>query len=309
MLTVNDNCLEKGELNASYMAGKDVASVKYLVVPGWKKDCTGSLREALLQEVSEKGAVAKDGEISDNIPFGVHSLIACAFNAEGELVESAIAICYGREDDSTNWTPLGKCEYSEAFLRYTYSDMECDSYQVEIEESTQRPGVYRLVDPYGDIYPNYGFFKENGYLANHGGHHYLIVDASNPTRVMIEASPIGIDAGDGEAQLFSVSWYEVQNGMDPDDEEIVLDYGNLTDGKITFPGGAIATYEEGYGITRGNLEHNFYIQLPGTTGIETIGTEKEAEYFTISGIKVAQPSKAGVYIRRSGDITTKMIVK
>ncbi|MDE5758038.1 MAG: hypothetical protein K2H85_05440, partial [Allobaculum sp.] len=126
---------------------------------------------------------------------------------------------------------------------------------------------------------------------------------------MIEASPIGIDAGDGEAQLFSVSWYEVQHGVDADDEEVILDYGTLANGRITFPGGAIATYEEGYGITRGNLEHNFYIQLPETTGVESVGTTTEAEYFTASGLKVAKPSKSGIYIRRSGDTTTKVLVK
>ena len=308
-VTIDDNCLDDGVLNASYMAGEDVASVKYLVVPGWKKDCTGALRESLMQEVAEKGIPAAGGEIKESIPFGVHSLVAVAYNAEGEPVESSIAICYGRTDDAANWTPLGKCEYSEAFLRYAYMDMECDPYGVEIEESAQNPGVYRLVNPYGEIYPKYGFFKDNDYLAKHGGNHYLVVDASDPERVMIEASPTGIDTGDGEAQLFSVSWYAVQNGMDPDDEEVALDYGTLADGRITFPGGAIATYEEGYGITRGNLEHNFYIQLPESTGVSAVDPERTAEYFTTSGIKVARPSKAGIYIRRSGDAATKIIVK
>lgn len=308
-VSIDNNCLENGELSVSYQVGQDVASVKYLVVPGWKKECTASVRESLLKELSENGTVATDGVIKDKIPFGVHSLVAGAFNAEGESVESTIKICYGTTDDAANWTSLGKCEYSEAFLRYAYMDMECDPYQVEIEESAWKPGVYRLVNPYGDAYPKYGFFQENDYLVKHDGNHYLVVDASDPDRVMIEASPTGIDPGDGEAQLFSVAWYAVQNGADPDDEEVVLDYGTLADGRITFPGGAIATYEEGYGITRGNIEHNFYIQLPESTGIETISTEKEAEYFTTSGIKVAKPSKAGVYIRRSGDATTKVLIK
>ncbi|MDE6741454.1 MAG: hypothetical protein K2J58_03895, partial [Muribaculaceae bacterium] len=118
-LTVNidDNCLENGELNASYLVGEDVASVKYLVVPGWKKDCTGALRESLLQEVAAEGITAIGGEIKANIPFGVHSLAAVAFNADGEPVESSITVCYGRTEDAENWIPLGKCEYSEAFLR------------------------------------------------------------------------------------------------------------------------------------------------------------------------------------------------
>lgn len=308
-VTIDDNCLDDGILSASYMAGEDVGSVKYLVVPGWKKDCTGILRESFLQEVAEKGTPAAGGEIKEKIPFGVHSLVAVAFNAEEEPAESSIAVCYGRTDDASNWISLGKCEYSEAFLRYAYMDMECDPYEVEIEESARKPGVYRLVNPYGEIYPNYGFFRDNDYLAKHGGNHYLVVDASDADRVMIEASPTGIAPEDGEAQLFSVSWYAVQNGIDPDDEDVILDYGTLADGRITFPGGAIATYEEGYGITRGNLEHNFYIQLPESTGVSAVGSEGTPEYFTTSGIKVAKPSKAGIYIRRSGDATTKVIVK
>lgn len=308
-VSIANECLEDGMLSASYHAGEDVASVKYLIVPGWKKDCKGSTLESLEQKVAEEGILAAGGEIKDNVPFGVNSLVVVALNADGEPVKSHIAVCYGRTDDAANWTPLGKCGYSEAFLRYAYLDMECDPYDVEIEESATKPGVYRLVNPYGKAYPYYDFFKRNGYLAKHGGDHYLIVDASDPERVMIEASPTGIDPGDGEAQLFSVSWYAIQNGVDPNDVEVVLDYGTLSDGKITFPGGAIATYEENYGITRGNLEHNFYIQLPESTGVSAVGSEEASEYFTISGMKVDKPSNAGIYIRRSGDQATKVIVK
>lgn len=308
-VTLEESCLENGDLHASCIAGADITSVKYMVLPGWKKDSYGSARESIMQDLKEHGTEVTDGEIKAQLPFGVHSLVTGAFNAEGDLVESNIMVCYGRTDDAANWKPLGKCEYNEAFLRYTYLDMECDPYQVEIEESTQTPGLYRLVNPYGEVYPKYDFFKENDYLAQHGGDHYLIVDASNPDRVMIEASPIGIEAEDGEAQLFSISWYAVQNGADPDDEEIVIDYGTLANGRITFPGGAIATYEQGYGITRGNLQHNFYIQLPGTTGVASIDNSKEATYFTISGTQVSQPTKGGIYIRRCGDLNTKVVIK
>lgn len=51
---------------------------------------------------------------------------------------------------------------------------------VAIEESISRPGYYRLVNPYVEYAPKY-----QG-LSHHEGHvHYLYIDASVPSQVML----------------------------------------------------------------------------------------------------------------------------
>lgn len=53
------------------------------------------------------------------------------------------------------------------------------------------------------------------------------------------------------------------------------------------------------------------VPLGDSSGVETPvadATEAPAEYFTLQGVRVANPSN-GIYIRRQGNTTTKVLVK
>ncbi len=302
---VSDVCVTGNQVVCAYQAGSDVTAVKYMVVPGY---VSGSPTAFAI--VAKDGTVAEDDVFGCTIEPGANTIIAVAVAPDGSPAAGYAAVCYG-EHPSEGWKAIGKAEYSEAILSETYQNITVDPYMVDVEESETVPGYYRLVNPYGEAYPNYATFFEYGYALAHQHNHYMVIDATAPDRVMIEATPIGYDFGDGEVQICSEAWFAIQQGMDADDEEVVAAYGKLADGKITFPGGALLCIEPGYGISRGNTNHTFYIQLP-TTGVSNVSVENsaaEAEYYTLGGVRLNKVAAPGLYIRRTGDKVEKIAVK
>jgi hypothetical protein len=63
-----------------------------------------------------------------------------------------------------------------------------------------------------------------------------------------------------------------------------------------------------YPVIKSTLSLDF--ELPYTNGVEGIESDNiDCEYFTISGIKVNKPEEGGLYIRKQGTKTEKIIVK
>lgn len=298
------------DLSFGYRTGADVATVKYDIRKGLHG--FGSSGSALADETAQSGKVAADGMITVQPVFGVNTVTAVALEEGGAVVGSKTFYCYGQQTQSEEWKNIGKASYSEDLLASIYSpELEHAVYEVDIEENIANPGLYRLVNPYGPAYPQYDFLvDEKNILTGHDHDHYMIVDATDPERVMIEASPIGMDFSYGPVSVFSVSWLSIQQGKSPDDSEVMLDYGTLADGKITFPGGAIFIYMPDFGLPRGNINHQFHITIPNLSGIDSTGISgNEAVFYTLDGRKVRRPESAGIYIRRCGDVTGKVLVK
>lgn len=220
--------------------------------------------------------------------------------------------CYGQQEQADKWKNIGKAEYSEDVLFSVYPEyLASHVYEVDMQESVTTPGRYRLVDLYGPAYPEYDYLVgDENILTGHDHHHYVIVDATNPERVFIEPSPLGMDFGYGEVTFFSEGYLSMLRDEDMEDPLVIEGFGTLADGKITFLGGALYLYMPDFGMPRGNINHKFYIKLPGTVSIDSVNAESgEAEYYNISGLKVTEPTAAGIYIRKTGDRTEKIYVK
>ena len=52
---------------------------------------------------------------------------------------------------------------------------------------------------------------------------------------------------------------------------------------------------------------NFTHQADITTGVSTVVSDANAEYFTIQGVRVAEPQKGQIYIERKGSTVTKRV--
>lgn len=311
-LATDEICSSTPAYTATYTVGTDATGVKYAALPGRPS------AEELLAAVEASEATTA-GEFNVTLSWGINTIMAAAVKADGTLGETTTTMVYGMWDDAENWKSIGMATYSDGIIPDAWGQgFSTQPYSVPVEENVNTPGLYRLINPYGSNWPKLEAFRNDpdGVVLDHGHNHYLLIDATNPARVMIPASPVGLQtAFTGPAQIYSNCWdYINNNGASPDSPQVEAEYGTLANNKITFPGGAITFYEAGYGATRANINHNFSITLPsqGENGIDTLtpsAAAAPAEYFRLDGTSVAAPTAPGLYLRRQGNTVEKHLVK
>lgn len=136
---------------------------------------------------------------------------------------------YVTEPNPEVFKSLGMCSYTDDIVS-TLFGAPTVTYQVEIQESVDNPGKYRLVNPYGEIYP----YNEPGdWDADNT--YYLTIDATDPDYVNLVQSDLGIDWGYGPMTALSFADYFIDAGEATKDQMKAAGYyGKLVDGVITF---------------------------------------------------------------------------
>ncbi len=162
------------------------------------------------------------------------------------------------------WTSLGMCEYTEDILASMFyfmddGDMVC-TYEVEIQENTETPGLFRLVNPYGEAYP----FNEPGDWDD-SREYYIEINATDPDGVYIESQDTGCDWGYGRFYVWSYADYLYQYGFGTRDAIKEMGWcGTYADGVITFPlYGLVLSIPAYYGyLDYANYDEAFKIVMP-----------------------------------------------
>lgn len=158
------------------------------------------------------------------------------------------------------WTSIGKCTYTDDFIS-TFYNVPNTPYQVEIQQNDLTPGLYRLVNPYGKGYP----YNEPGDYDT-SSDYYMVIDATNPDRVVVERFLSGMDWGEGEFMMWSFAGYYLNRGMSPDDVDAKGYYGTLENGIITWPKGTLLVGlpgDNGYSLAPANNNGAARIVMPG----------------------------------------------
>ena len=243
--------------------GEDVASVKVgmaltsdpnAVVAGI---LNGSI-EAV--EITEAGTVrypmATPGE---------YIAVAISFDAEGNPQEAAMAEFEYVGGAGPVWNSLGMGQYTEGFVCSLFN-VQPVSYVVEVQECEDKPGLYRMVNPYGEAYP----YNQAGDWDT-SKDYYLEINAEDPEGVYIEAQKLGFDWGYG---MFSASSYAYMLMANYDLETIkAAGYcGKLQDGVITFPTqGLLVTMESEDGWYYANVAYDENDQpIPGSGSFKLV---------------------------------------
>ena len=137
----------------------------------------------------------------------------------------------------STWKTLGKCKYTEHMVLELFGNPEI-TYEVEIQESTEKSGYFRLINPYKSLFSN-GYYDDTT-------NHYMYIDATNPEQVYIPEFQTGLNLGYGNISLISTAGYYLEKGYE---EEASMYYGKLNDGVISFPANGMAIsmseYKEG----------------------------------------------------------------
>ena len=240
MLTTDKGMYALGEVTI----GSDLTSVKVGVAPG--NDIDG-IADEIDNGTLDSVEIYADQEVrvpfDSNNPNGQYTMVAVGY-IDGEMVSSeGVTFNYyaSNYDPNEGWTSLGYVDYTDGYmvaLFPIYPDYEeLTTYSVEIQESEDYPGLYRLVNPYGEVYP----LNEPGDYSS--GYYYLYIDATDPNMVYIPTTYQALDWGYGQMITSSFAGWIIENGYAPDEVNDILHqleyfdgnaFGTLADGKITF---------------------------------------------------------------------------
>ena len=147
------------------------------------------------------------------------------------------------------YTSLGSAQYTEDLLTAVYG-IGNDTFPIEIQQSDENPGVYRLKNLYNvnsPFFQLYSFSDGSGTTSDY----YITIDCSDPEAVTIAKQPLGFTLeGMGELSLYSTA------------------PGSFKDGVITFPKEGLSlvipSYSDNYPTNASGL---FKVVLPGASDV------------------------------------------
>lgn len=308
-------CVDEDTFDFSVKAGKDVTSVKYMLVAGiyGLNDNTGA-------QVAKNGATLASTSGNWSLTLNLtgmddfeYTFFVVACDEAANYTSGRVAWMVHSVNNEAEWKDFGKAEYTDDIISsiYTFS-LEEDknaTYEVTVQESVTTPGLFRICQPYGKgTYYDFG----NKHDMDHA--HFLIIDASDPDRVEVNPSAIGFEGGGSGFFVMSTAAVLLDNGSK--EEEVAGYYGKYDkeNGIITIPAKGIAygDTKEPTGLYLANESGAFKIKFISQAGIcETTGPDNgsEAEYFDLNGRKIAAPDAAGIYIVRRADKVDKIVVR
>lgn len=173
------------------------------------------------------------------------------------------------------WISLGKGMYRDDYVTGFFG-VDNVEYAVEIQENQEKPGLYRLVNPYCASYP----YNDPGDWDD-SQNWYIEIDATRPDAVFITQQNTGMEWSYGRFFIWSMAdYYMVRQGKTLDEVKEAGYTGTLENGIITFPANSLlismSEYNEG-GFYTCNGSGLFRVVLPGYTAadysaeIETVG--------------------------------------
>lgn len=271
--------------------GEDVASAKVAMVKG---DDIEAAIAGIIDESIASTTIEEDGEVKFLFDGdGTYSVVVVTYDADGNAKGNTYQT-FEFVGTASKWESLGIGLYTDDLVTGIYGSygVSSVSYEVEVEENLDTPGLYRIVNPYGAAYPNN---EEGDYDASKK--YYLEINACDPEGVYYEYQSLGFDWGYGEFYTYSMAWYYMQNGYDFETVKEAGYCGTLVDGVITFPVKALAMGMPDYGTVYANMNGAFKLVLPEAyTATATVNARSLVGAFnkaeaTPSGLQITKYNK------------------
>lgn len=254
---------------ADIQLGADVENAKVVMVEG--NDIQAAIN-GILDGSLEGIEISQSGSV--NIPStanGLCSIVAVGYG-EGESQEVAYT-SFEFSAGTDRWMSLGTALYTEDLMTTLYK-VDNPTYEVEIQENSENPGVYRLVNPYGEAYP----YNEPGDWDD-SQNHYLVINAQDPEGVFIDQQKMRLNWGDGALIISSLAANYLGQGATLEEVKAKGVCGSLTDGVITFPvKSLLCTLESETSFYYGNINGAFKVVLPDAAAtVQTQATTKSVK--------------------------------
>ncbi len=253
---------ETKTVTATVTLGEDVETARVALV---ESSNSSSAIEAVEAGEVEYTEITESGEVTLSCTkSGTYYLVAVSY-AKDKARESA----YERISYQGTWTSLGNCQYTDDFFT-TFWYVENLTWEVEIQECDEQPGLYRLVYPYDGKYPYNEEYDDGTADWDKSKTYYLEINACDPEGVYITPQEIGVDWGNGMISLSSYSGYYISEGWTLDQMKEEGHCGTLKDGVITFSEKDLLISMAGYyggGWYYANYNGAFKVVLPGASGV------------------------------------------
>lgn len=207
--------INKGESGSS----PDIDSIKVAVGAG--EDPTTVLA-GILGGTLETVSVTESGEV--RVPFpadaegGLFTAVAISMDKEGNYQEIAYVTFEAYFGGANPWQSIGFYNYTDDVVGPLFEE-DPITYPVEVLVNDQRPGIFRMKNPYGAGYP---YNSPGDYLDEDV---FVDINAEDPEEVFIPEQYLGVDWGYGE-MIIGTS-----------------EAGTLQDSKITFPVKGLVVYD------------------------------------------------------------------
>ena len=227
IFTANDGTVHA---MADLVLGADAMDVKAIVMPA---DADAAAVADAIAAGDLQAIAVQTGRIA--VPFNASELggskfqVVVAVLLDGAVKNVSSSSFEYHVGGSNPWKSLGTGYYTDdVLLPLFYENGTPATYEVEILEHTENPGLYRIMNPYAksvhpagdDDYAPEGMFIE--------------VNATDAEGVYIQQQSLGMDWGYGEMQLVSNGFRYIEaNGFDVVKGAGYL--GKVVDGVITFP--------------------------------------------------------------------------
>lgn len=227
-----------------------VSAVAYLTTGG---DVKANAKAVVMPQDVDAAAVADAiaaGEIEAvdvaagrvEIPFDAEEMgssdlqiiVVVVVDGEAKSVANSNFEYYGGGSKNP-WNSIGTGYYTDDMLITSFFNVPAPTYEVEIMEHSEKPGLYRLVDPYAEGVFYYSSSDMGKNLAPAGN--YLEVNATNPNMVYVPTQSLKVDWGYGEISICSAGWDYWQYYGD-DYLDLLIDrgfFGVLKNGIIAMP--------------------------------------------------------------------------
>ncbi len=172
-------------------------------------------------------------------------------------------------DENVGWNSLGRYLYGEDYMASAFylnksGDMVC-SFYVEVQESKDKAGLYRLVNPYSpENYP----IEASTMSYDNSKNFYIEIDASDPEGVFINLQDTGLSWGsEGRFFVYSYAAYYLDYGYDMTTVKQSGCCGTIRRNVISFPANALIFYAPEYSSTSyyvANIHGAFELDLNDT---------------------------------------------
>lgn len=220
---------------------EDVASYVYDIFAG---ALDGDDLVAAVEDVKANEEIEAVTAETSNLAFdlkedGKYTVVGIGLDENGEEVCSEAYVFNFksvRGGAVEEWNSLGFCEYTDVVIP-DFLKLPNNTFDVEIQENADTPGMYRLVDTYkkmAEAYARAGMTYEKGI-------NYLTIDATDPDQVFIPTTLLGIGYGNYGQFIISSYAYMLMTDYGVDASAIAAKgyFGKLKDGVITFPAGCV----------------------------------------------------------------------
>lgn len=228
----------------------DVASFAYTV-------SSGELTEEEVNAAAD--AIVADGEATlytDQLTYlmytpealGTYTLVAVGYDEDNhEVIRTSYTFEFTSVQSAPEWVSIGHADYTDGFMN-TFFTVPNFTWDVEVEEHVNTPGLYRIVNPYLNWPLN---VEAQGALVE-PGKYYMTIDATDPNAVRVNQSEIGVIMNNkyGMCRVWCLGDVLVNSGkLTYEQAKQQGYYGTLENGSIEFKAGTLvfsmATFQGG----------------------------------------------------------------